>query len=99
MSIMDTIIDTRQFPKEMGETPSRPQEPKKTGRGLSLFFWVILFLAILFGFYYFYKNMGNTKPIVSDVEKQNEFIQEVVKNKKPLPSPTYERGVSHLFGE
>ena len=96
---MDTIIDTRQFPKEMRETPSHSQEPKKTGGGLSLFFWIILFLAILFGFYYFYKGMGNTKPIVNDVEKQNEFIQRVVKNKKSIPFPTYERGVSHLFGE
>ena len=101
INTMDTIIDTRQFPKEMEEMPKMPNLKEKKSSS-SFLMWLIFFLFILFGGYYLYTTYyyyRGEEPIVLNVEKQNEFIQKVVESKKPLPSPTYERGVTHLFGE
>jgi len=95
---MDTIIDTRQFPKEMEEKiPPTPKDEKSSFP----FLWFIFFLLILFGAYYLYtsfsqKGQGSA---ANEVKKQNEFIEKVVSQKEKLPTATYERGVSHFFGE
>lgn len=96
---MDTIIDTRQFPKEMEEKPQTPRLKEKNSS--SFIVWLIFFLVILFGGYYLYTKYYHKEEnsVIMDVEKQNEFIQKVVENKKPLPSSTYKRNVAHLFGE
>ncbi len=97
---MDTIIDTRQFPKEMEEKAPQPPKQKKEKSSFP-FFWIIFFLILLFGGYYLYTNYSTKEDtsIVQDVEKQNEFIQKVVEKKDKIPAVRYEKEMSHLFGE
>ncbi len=98
---MDTIIDTRQFPKEMEE---KPKTPPRGGEGKSSFFlWFLLFIVLLFGMYFLYMKFfqgGNVSHHeVHSVEKENEFIRKVVTEKESVPSATHRRDISHLFGE
>lgn len=96
---MDTIIDTRQFPKEMEEKPQPPK--KREEKSTSPLLWFIFFLIILFGGYYLYVNYFAKRgeaPIVRNAEKRNEIIKSVVEKKKPVSPSTYRRAVSNLFG-
>ena len=97
---MDTIIDTRQFPKEMEDNASQIPKQKKEKSSFP-FFWIIFFLILLFGGYYLYINYFTKEDtsIVQDVEKQNEIIKKLTNEKEPISSEEYKRSISHLFGE
>ena len=96
---METIIDTRQFPKEMEESSYPPQNEEK-GKSFP-FLWLLFFLIVLFGAYFFFmKNQSReNESFIKDIEKQNEFIKDMTAGKSNIPRETYTRGVSHLFGE
>jgi len=97
---MDTIIDTRHFPKEMEEKIPQQGNGEYKKRGSSAFLWFIFFLIILGILYFAYTKIGGRQ---TQTRNRAEIEQKVINTfsestTKTLPS-THERAVSSFFNE
>ena len=97
---MDTIIDTRQFPKEMMQQPQiSPQGEEGMCLG-KILFWVVLFALVIGGIYFFWMRMqSQSTEAIPSIEEQNRTVESMHKQIDPVSPKTHERAVQSFFGE
>ncbi len=98
---MDTIIDTRQFPKEMREENLHPEgehNPKTGKKKTNLLLWILLILiggAVLF-YYFGMKKTGLQKGTISPDQKTKTIERVVPELPKAIPQ-TQEEIIRNYF--
>jgi len=95
---MDTIIDTRTFPKEMQEQP--PKEQRKTGAWKSFLLWILFVLVIAGIVFYVWKGWNRKSELVPgrDLERENAVAESLLKaSTRPLPEEVHDEMIQGFF--